>query len=232
MTTLVDENTEATAAEDWFAILYPQTGALRLFPSISLARLHYNTTEITKYGYRSPIELQRRNDHHTLEKMWAKLFEHAGIGWPRTAMGPLPAETETTPPDCSTETLAKELWGLMHRVGDRIQRAGGSKIKSKEHYTINVPKLDVMCRDEAAMKAYPRQCRVIILALWDLDEPYVLESTLKRMMLELLASGKLKTKQDSWLIFMFYRKQLIDDGIITRGNTDIDGADKDDEETL
>ncbi len=206
-----------TETHEWVVVFYPPTGATRLLPNLDLVSTFVARSSTSPHVFKSPIDFQRRFDHLELEKMWKNVFKHPeGIGWPNTAIGPLPTDDEKTPPDCDTETLTRELWHLLQRVGDRIYRVVPVQTRPKECYDVNLDLIQNLEASDDFKKAYPKQCRVIISALKKVG-PTPLERQLKDMMLNLVATGQLKTKQDPWLIMQFYRKKLIDAGIISRG---------------
>lgn len=208
---------EPTTVDDVVAVVYPQTGALRIYASHNLAKMHVAPTELARYGMRSALDMKRAYAHDRLESIWRKVHEHMVWGMPKTAVGPAPQEHELTPPDCETERLADELWSLMMRVGDRITEAATIQRADRSQYHIKRDKLALLLDDAEGMKEYPRQCKQILAALYDLKDEFVHEDKLKRMMIELALYGGFKTKQDPFLIFMFYRKRIIDAGLLSRG---------------
>lgn len=213
---------------EWIVIFYPQTGVIRLHPTLEAAKRHMSKSGFISHHYRSPKDFQARYDHFTLEKFWAMIVKDVQWRWRKTAKGPELTEADLTPPDCDTERLSKELWNLMQRVGDRVRHLTSSQTRAKDHYVLNLTRLRSTVADEAEFKKkYPKQCRIIVERLSAYETPYVLESELERMMNNLVATGKLKTKQNSWLIFQYYRPQLINDGLIVRGN---EGAEESDDE--
>ncbi len=209
---------EQLVDDEWIVVFYGQTGALRLHPSVDAARQH---SVATKNLYKSPKDFQIRHDHFTLEAFWRKAYEFASWRFScRTKPTDYPlTEADATPPDCDTERFSRELWAFMQKIGDRVTRLSVNQTRSKDHYQIDLKKLRSLIADEAAFKAaYPKQCRIIMERLAKYDSPYQLESELNRMMINLVATAQLRTKQDPWLIFQYYRVQLIKDGFIQRGN--------------
>jgi hypothetical protein len=206
-----------SAVDDVVAVVYPQTGALRVYANMALAKMHVAPSELARYGLRSALDLKRNFAHDRLEALWVKLFEHMVWGLPKTAVGPEPADSEKSPPDCGTDLLADQLWDLMLRVGDRITQATTTQKQSRDQYQIFTAKIAALLDDPEACKAYPKQCRQILGAMRDLKDEFVHEDRIKRMMNELVTYGGFRTKQDPFLIFAFYRKRLIDDGLFLRG---------------
>lgn len=205
--------------DEWVVVFYPQTGALRLHPTVEAAKQHLSKYGFISHCYKSPKDFQTRHDHFALESFWRKIYDNATWRWPKEALGPKIAESDAAPPDCDTERFTHELWSFMQRVGDRVKKLSVAQTRSKDHYFLNLVRMRELISDEETFKkSYPKQCRVIINRLSKYETPYVLESELERMMLNLLATGQLKTKQDPWLIFQYYRVQLIKDGLVARGN--------------
>lgn len=206
-----------STVDDVVAVIYPQTGALRVYANMALAKMHVAPSELARYGMRSALDLKRTFAHDRLEVIWRKLFDHMVWGMPKSAVGPAPTGLDLDPPDCGTDLLADQLWDLMLRVGDRINQVTTTQRQSREEYQIYHDKIRALLADEEAAKAYPKQCKQIMSALLDVKEEFVHESRLKKMMSELVVYGGLRTKQDPFLIFMFYRKRLIDGGLLSRG---------------
>jgi len=206
-----------SAVDDVVAVIYPQTGALRVYANMALAKMHVAPSELARYGMRSALDLKRNFAHDRLEAIWRKLFDHMVWGLPKTAVGPAPTGLDLDPPDCGTDLLADQLWALMMRVGDRITQATATQKQSRDQYQIFTSKISALLDDTEASKAYPKQCRQILGALRDLKDEFVHEDRIKRMMSELVVYGGFRTKQDPFLIFAFYRKRLIDDGFFLRG---------------
>ena len=221
----MSEDTELTDNE-WIVVFYPQTCAVRLFPTIEAARQQLSIAGFVSNVYKSPIDFQRRFDHHQLEKFWVTICKNAEWRWPKYAKGPRLQPQDYEFPDLGTEAFAKELWALIQRVGDRIIRLSTSQTRSKDHYELNLTKMRELVASEDFKKMYPKQCRIIIERLSRYESPYQLESELERMMKNLFISGILKTKQDSWLIFQYYRVQLIKDGLLNRGGEEYEGEER------
>lgn len=204
-------------SDEWIVVFYPQTSAVRLHPTLEAARQHLSRTGFAINVHKSPMDFQKRYDHATLVKFWKELCKTANWRWPKYAMGPRLTEADLDPPDLGTEAFSKELWNLIQRVGDRVIRLSVAQTKSKDHYELDLKKLRALVEDPTFKDKYPKQCRVIIARMSKYESPYQLEEELQRMMRNLVASAELRTKQDSWLIFQYYRKQLMDDGLFARG---------------
>lgn len=215
----MSDETKEMATDEWIVVFYPQTCAIRLYPTLEAARQSLPVSTFYSSVYKSPLDFQKRFDHFQLEAFWAEIIKWSDWRWPRLAKGPRLSDHDRIVPDLDTEGFTKELWALIQRVGDRIIRLSTSQTRSKDHYELNLPKLRDLVASEGFKKAYPKQCRIIIERLSRYESPYQLESELERMMKNLVASGLLRTKQDAWLIMQYYRKQLIDDGLISRGES-------------
>lgn len=221
----MSEPTELPDAE-WIVVFYPQTCAIRLFPTLDAARQQLSVAGFYSSVYKAPLDFQKKYDHHQLEAFWTKICKLAEWRWPKYAKGPRLTPQDHEIPDLGTEAFTKELWNLIQRVGDRIIRLSVTQTRSKDHYELNLTKMRELVASEGFKKMYPKQCRVIIERLSRYDSPYQLESELERMMKNLFVSGQIKTKQDIWLIFQYYRVQLIKDGLVTRGSEEYQGDDE------
>lgn len=214
-------------ADEWIVAFYPQTCAIRLYPTVEAARQQLSIHGFAANVFKSPLDFQRRFDHFQLEAFWTKIIEWSDWRWPRLAAGPRLSDHDRIIPDLGTEAFTQELWKLIQRVGDRVVRLSVSQAKSKDHYELNLPKLRELVASEDFKKAYPKQCRIIIERLSRYESPYQLESELERMMKNLVSSGQLRTKQDAWLLMQYYRPQLIKDGLIIRGDEGREEYDED-----
>lgn len=217
-----------STVDDLVAVVYPQTGALRIYANMALAKMHVAPSELARYGCRSALDLKRNFAHDKLETIWRKLFEHMVWGMPKSAVGPEPTYADQVVPDCGTDLLADQLWDLMLRVGDRITQVTTTQRQSREEYQLYHDKIRLLLADEDAIKAYPRQCKQIMNALLDIKEEFVHVSRIRKMMSELVVYGGLKTKQDPFLIWQFYHKRLSDAGLFSRGGDIPDGEIKED----
>lgn len=211
---------------EWIVVFYPQTCSIRLFPTLDAARQQLSTSGFFSSVYKAPLDFQKRFDHHQLEAFWTKICKMAEWRWPKYAKGPRISEHDYEIPNLGTEAFTKELWNLIQRVGDRVTRLSVTQTRSKDHYELNLTKMRELVASEDFKKMYPKQCRVIIERMSRYDSPYQLESELQRMMKHLLISGHLKTKQDVWLIFQYYRVQLIKDGLVNRGSEEYEGGEE------
>ncbi len=202
---------------EWIVVFYHQTCTVRLYPTLAAARQGLAIHTFATNVFKSPVEFQRRYDHFQLEAFWREICKWSDWRWPRLAKGPRLEPKDYEVPDLGTEAFAKELWALMQRTGDRIVRLSSSQTRSKDHYELNLTKMRDRVASEDFKKQYPKQCRIIIERMSRYESPYQLESELERMMKNLVNTAQLKTKQDAWLIFQYYRVQLIKDGLVSRG---------------
>lgn len=224
---LMSNETTEMPDNEWIVVFYPQTCAIRLHPTLEAARQHLSIHTFATNVYKSPLDFQKRFDHDDLEGFWTRICALADWRWPKYAKGPRLEHQDYQFPDCGTEAFTKELWALIQRVGDRVVRLSITQTRSKDHYQLNIPKMKALIASENYKKSYPKQCRAIIERMSEYDSPFQLESELERMMKALVVYGKIKTKQDAWLIFQYYRKQLMDDGLFSRGNEDSGYYDED-----
>lgn len=205
---------------EWVVIFYPTTGAARLCPTLDFARnVAKSTLTFNKHVYRSPNDFRTRHDHHELERSWVELYKTAAWRFPKTATGHIENYTKT-PPDVDTETFCKLLWEFIQDVGDRltVPQITGSKAETKEQYQLKLGAMRQLMEDEDAYKKkYNNQARIVFEALYNNYEEFLNENEIKKIILNLVAQRKLKTKQEPWTIFQYYRPQFIKDGYVIRG---------------
>lgn len=203
---------------EWVVIFYPQTGTVRLCPTLDVAREMISVSSAAKHLYRSPGDFRQRHDHHTLEKFWQVARKNAEFYLPQTATGNVESHPET-PPDTDTENFAKLLWGLLQDIGDRVRAPQQTQL-TKEHYELKRAQMQELVDDEVAFKEkYNNQARKIFRALLESGKQFLLEDEIRRIILELVVRRELKTKQDPWVVFQYYRPQFIKDGFVLRGGS-------------
>lgn len=226
--TPIESNFESLIQSEWVIVFYPTTCALRLHPTLHAAQASIAKLSWPIHIYRSPADFRLRHDHLALERFWRGLYAATmKFGLPKYATGTI-SEHDATPPDLPTEAFCKSLWDLMERVGDRVIRLSTQFVRSKEHYEVVGKKIqDLMADEELFRDSYPKQARIILDALNRQESPYLLEADLMKLMNHLVAQGKLKTKQDSWRIFQYYRPQFIDNGLLVRGDEATETEDED-----
>lgn len=214
---------------EWIVVFYPRTGALRLHPSLDAAQHHLSKPAWPLNIYRSPLDFKHRHDHFALEDFWEKVYKNCLWRFPKYAIGTL-EEWEPRGPDLPTEEFSYKLWEFFQAVGDRVAKLSIHQTKSRFHYELHLDKMKRLVYDEVEFKnTYNKQQRAIFSRLCEFPSPYLLEDEIRKMMFELVAARRLKTKQDPWLIFQYYRPQFIKDGFISRGS---DPSEEDNNEYL
>lgn len=131
----------------------------------------------------------------------------------------LPPLYDPMPEVPDTGDKALDVWELFKKVGDycgfkTVTKAAGTK--PKENYLIS---LDAIAIAKAAgYYTYPRQAQIILDTLLAAGQSYYREAELNALMHDLVARRIIKTRQDPWRIFQFYRPQFIDAQLIERGS--------------
>lgn len=206
---------------EWIVIFYPQTGATRLCPSLDFARNHLKTVVSTNL-YKSPNEFRIKHDHSFLEKCWRAVYARHSDYMPKTATGSID-DYQEEPPDCDTESFVKLLWQFLQDVGERLAKpeSGGAKndtTATKENYELRLVDMQALVNDEEAFKeTYNTQARIVFQALMSSEKQFLNEDEIKKIIYRLVADRQLKTKQEPWVIFQYYRPQFIKDGYVIRG---------------
>lgn len=205
---------------EWVVIFYPTTGATRLCPSLDFARKAVTATStFNKHVYKSPNDFRVRHDHHALEKMWIERHKTASWSMPKSATGKL-EDYERTPPDVGTEEFCKRLWQFLQDTGERLvaPQMSGTKAQTKEKYEFKLSLMKELIQSEDEYKEkYNNQARIVFSALHDHGKQFLNEDEIKRIIYNLVANRMLKTKQEPWVIFQYYRPQFIKDGYVIRG---------------
>lgn len=204
---------------EWIVIFYPTTGATRLCPTLDFAKNYVNGSTFAKHGYKSPADFRARHDHHALEKMWKELYKSRSWAMPKSAIGKL-EDYSPEPPDVGTEEFCKLFWEFLQDVGDRLiaPQMSGTKAQTKEKYELKLAAMHQLMDDEEAFKEqYNNQARIVFRALFDHGKQFLNEDEIKRIIFTLVAERKLKTKQEPWVIFQYYRPEFIRDGYVIRG---------------
>jgi hypothetical protein len=201
---------------EWIVIFYPQTGATRLCPSLDFAKNYIKSSSMTSI-YKSPAEFRSRHDHHFLEKCWTVLYKRSLEGLPKSASGILDGYSET-PPDVGTEQFVKLFWQFLQDVGDRLQAPSTGAGLTKDNYELKFPLMHALASDEKAFKLkYNNQARRVFTALLENGRQFLQEDEIRRVVYGMVVDRELKTKQDPWTVFIYYRPQFIKDGYIVRG---------------
>lgn len=124
---------------------------------------------------------------------------------------------------------AHRLYRVCYEVGDYVKTAGlvlSGKQVQRHLYEFNNKKI----AEKVETWRYPRQARIILKAVLATGTAHHTEDDLQKLMLNLIATGQLKTKQDHWRIFQYYRPQYINDGFLIRGGGEFDTPEVDDVE--
>jgi hypothetical protein len=212
-------STESLPVKEWIVIFYPQTGAARLCPSVDFAQnIVSSKSAFAQHVYRSPNDFRVRHDHVKLETCWKLLHKSASWQLPKTAIGKL-EDYDPEPPDCGTEEFAKRFWEFVQDVGDRLSTPRMAVMGNpKENYQLRVVEMTKLSGDEEAFKnKYNKQARTVFRALLDTGKEFLTEEEIKKAIYRLVAERALKTKQEPWVIFQYYRPQFIKDGYVVRG---------------
>lgn len=202
---------------EWVVIFYPQTGIIRLCPTVDHAEQMLSKASVLQHVYRNPNAFRQRHDHHTLETFWRAAYKSAKFYIPKTAIGNLEG-FGPTPPDVGTEEFCRQLWDLMQAIGDRVEAPTQEVQRSKEHYELKLDKMRELVADPEYKKVYNKQARTVFEALLAEDKQFLIEEEIREIILSLVAQRRLKTKQEPWVIFQYYRPQFIKDGYVIRGN--------------
>lgn len=202
---------------EWVVILYPNTGSVRLCPTLDFARNMLSSVSQMKHIYKKPADLKERHDHHFLEKCWEMVHKTASWHLPKTATGSI-EDYDKVPPDTDTENFSNLLWQFLQDVGDRVQAPTIRTERTKDHYELKLGKMtELIHNEEEFKKQYNNQARTVFEALWENNEQFLTEEDIKKIIFDLVAGRKLKTKQQPWVIFQYYRPQFIKDGFVIRG---------------
>jgi len=202
---------------EWVAIFYPTTGAVRLCPSVDFAKQSISASSFNKHLYKSPNDFRQRHDHATLENCWRLLHKHVSWQFPKTAIGSIDSYSDV-PPDTGTEDFCNLFWDFIQDVGDRLQAPQVKTDREKDHYELVIGKMTALVNDLEVFKlTYNKQARTVFKALLDTGKQFLTEEEIKKLIYGLVAQRQLKTKQEPWIIFQYYRPQFIKDGYVVRG---------------
>lgn len=132
-------------------------------------------------------------------------------------------------PAAYTGDPAHRLHRVCYEVGDYVKTAGlvqSGKQMQRHLYEFNIKKIT----EKVETWRYPRQARIILKAVLATNSAYHSEDELQKLMLNLIATGQLRTKQDHWRVFQYYRPQYINDGFLIRGGGEFDTPEEQDVE--
>lgn len=214
-------STDELPIDEWVVIFYPQTGAVRLCPTLDFAENATSSkTAFLQHVYKSPNDFRIRHDHMQLEKCWRAVYKTASWAMPKNATGSLEGYSPE-PPDVDTETFVKLFWKFLQDVGDRLSKPRMSVMtKTKENYELRLAAMTKLAGDDELFKeTYNKQARAVFTALLDYGQQFLTEEEIKKLIYRLVAERILKTKQEPWVIFQYYRPQFIKDGYVVRGRT-------------
>lgn len=214
------------------AVIYAQTGAVRLFEDLESARLYVNPSSWHKCIFRNSWELKAWSQEDLVD-LWAIIYDHSAWGLlppkrkfvmpgeaakGKTHVGPL-LESDVAPAEgLSWDELAASLWDMIQRRGDRVHRLRPTGVKNKDHYDIDLDYLRSLTVDAGIFKAtFNKQQRAILSEFMRRGRRYYLLGEIKTMMYEIVANRQMKTKQDAFLIFQYYRQDFISKGAMTVG---------------
>jgi len=145
---------------------------------------------------------------------------HKTASWkmPKTAIGKI-EDFSPEPPNCGTEEFAKLFWDFIQNVGDRLSTPRMAVMGTPKHnYQLRLSEMDKLYEDTEAFKdKYNKQARCVFTALLNIGKEFLTEEEIKKAIYRLVAERQLKTKQEPWVIFQYYRPQFIKDGYVIRG---------------
>jgi hypothetical protein len=210
---------EQLPIDEWIVIFYPQTGVARLCPSLDFAaNILSSRSAFASHVFKSPNDFRVRYDHTKLEECWKLLYKSTAHYLPKTAIGKLD-DHSPEPPDCGTEEFAKRFWSFIQDVGDRLSTPRMQVMGTPKHnYQLRLADMDKLYEDTEAFKnKYNKQARCVFTALLNEGKEFLTEEEIKKVIYRLVAARELKTKQEPWVIFQYYRPQFIKDGYVIRG---------------
>jgi hypothetical protein len=110
-----------------------------------------------------------------------------------------------------------ELWNIAIERGDHVKtlNPGRSALNEDKDAYRHYPNL--LKDKKQTFDWYPKQARIILETIIRSLPERFLEEDIRQVITNLVASGKLKTKQDPFYVFQYYRPRFIEDGFLTRG---------------
>src|SRR5690606_7036716 len=106
---------------------------------------------------------------------------------------------------------------FMQDVGDRLAKATVRGDQGKDHHEIKLGLINDLVESGEIKSKYNKQAGILLRALLDNGKQFLLEEEIKKMILGLVVSRELKTKQEPWVVWQYYRPQFIKDGYVLRG---------------
>lgn len=202
---------------EWIVVFYPQTGSVRLCPTLDYAeQMLSSKSSFSQHVYRSPADFRQRYDHPTIEKLWKAAHKNAAWSFPKTATGKL-EDWDLTPPDCGTEDLCARFWNMLQDIGDRVQAPVEKTKGSSRTYEFKLAEMKAFTESDDYEERYNNQSRVVFEALLNERRQILTEDEIRTIIYGLVASRRLKTRQEPWIIFQYYRPMFIKDGYVVRG---------------
>lgn len=172
----------------------------RLFPSIDAIGKYYSWSIYRDNVFLYPENLSQKFTTSKLVSFHNSLCD----------------ENDMIPDDSSPSFAAKKLWGLLQGTSDKVKgnTASSNGYNRRENlYHIDVEKLKSAPIDDL-LKGCPKQCRIIAQGLADAEETVYTKDQLNALSRQLIATGKLRTKQDGLRIIMYYAPILAEKGIM------------------
>ena len=209
-----------TDTSNWVVVLFPRNKqksvyTVRLYKTTELATSIYGKASRAQYVYTTAGEMEARIKDSLLKQYLIEITEQFSKPTEQYKASMLNKQRGLTLAADSSNLLAnsgdrkamvKGLWTLCHIVGDVIFGVPDSP-ENKDKFRI---RLDRMTSDEGRRiwACFPKQAKVFAEALIEEGEQVLDEVELHDMARNLVACGKLKTKQDPALIWDYYASRF------------------------
>lgn len=204
---------------EWVVIFYEQTGATRLCPTLDFAKQQIASKTAKQVIYRNATDFKTRHDHMALERFWSVAYKNAKWALPKSATGSL-RDYEPTAPNTDTVNLAALFWQMLQDIGDRLAVARVKTDTPKEQYEFKLGAMNDLRADEENYKEkYNNQSRILFEAILENGKQFMTEDEVKKLIYTLVANRELKTKQEPWTVWQYYRPQFMKDGYVLRGGS-------------
>jgi hypothetical protein len=121
-------------------------------------------------------------------------------------------ETNDKPAETQDAPLVNLEMAMQVLATSKSRSSGGAKIRPNVGYTLVAEKMTTLAGTNV-----PEQEQVIVkilLGALTKSKPVISEPELNKLVLAAHAAGKLKTKQDAWHIFRYYRTDLVKRGVL------------------
>lgn len=110
----------------------------------------------------------------------------------------------------------QRIWDMAISNGDRVQKPRPGIIpSSKKQYTFH---LTVYQEEKHVRDLYPKQARIILDGLAKGLDLGFHDDDVRALIINLVATQQLKTKQEPFRLFQYYRPRYIEDGFLSRGD--------------